>query len=678
MLRTFMHTILKKHPELIPTAFPEIYNYWDFNKNPGDPTHVELASSFKRILEPLNAFSKILVILDGIDEFEGDHRALSEFIYSLPDAKAKVIVSSRPINASLGIFRDCPALRLQDLTKEDMRIYIREKLASHPTMEQIMKVHPKEHSEVVSELQEKAEGVFLWVKLVVGVMIKGMDAGDDIWQLQKKLRSLPNDLRDLYHRMFVKMPREYQVQAAKIFRLKETWKKVVLPLQDLCTLLLYFAVQPPSLELTEALLLKDLNYYHNTIVAQIRNHCCGFLEIHPNIEALPKANRKEGLRAYLVDVLYIHRTVHEFMVSEGLWNELLNLLPSEFDPSLSLASACLRIIRAVRLLRLEFDRDARDHMEAVFRLLREAIPPPRGALSSYVDTLDEEMTLLQKTYSEENIIKIHPGEHWTRSFEYPTAALGKWSQENPEYQVVQQFNTASLAAETGFTGYLETYFNENPEIDSLQKLNLVMASVDGMETASLQFVLQHIDQSKETCCGRKFLKITLDYTIWLQNEGYTHGQSHEKAVRIGSILCCFIATSSAPENAIREYRSLVSDPDLNLSGKDLAILDLPTMIKKLKEHEVARVRALGDQIEAALQKCEEQDREEKKRQEQKREEKEREVLGLKKQRRKKLMRNPRIWFRRKGKPDHTSVNNNQEPEEGICSSLRRLKLVKRT
>jgi hypothetical protein len=681
MLRTFMHTILKKHPELIPTAFPEIYNYWDFNKSPGDPTHAELASSFKGILEPLKAFSKILVILDGIDEFEGDHRAVSEFIYSLPNAKVKVIVSSRPINASLSIFKDCPALRLQDLTKNDMDIYVRDQLDPHPTMVQLIKVHPKEHSEIVFELQEKAEGVFLWVKLVVGILIRGIDAGDDIWQLQEKLRLLPNDLKTLYRRMFEKMPREYQVQAAKIFRLKETGDSHFV---EFSTLLLYFALQPPRPELTEALDLEALNYYHNTIVAQIRNHCSGFLEIHPNTDVLPIPDKK-NLSAYLVNVSYIHRTVHEFMHSEGLWNELLNVLPGEFDPSLSLASACLRIIRVAGLLRLVFNRVfVRDHMQPMFVLLPAAMPQPQGALNSYIDTFDQQMKLFQETYGEDKIMMIHSDERWLGYIRHFARTLYEWSEDNPKYQFLQRFNTASLAVLYGIPGYLETYFNKNPEMESLQKLNLVMVGVDGLarqgETPirTFQFVLRHIDQSKETCCGRSFFKITLDFIMWLLNREEFRWRLHRKALWIGIVLGCFITASSAPANVIREYRSHISEPHLKLSDEALAVLNLLTVIKKMKEYEDAEVRVLGDQVEAALQKCEEQDREEKEREEQERKEKEREELWLEKQTRKELKRSPWTRFHRKGKPDHTSANNHQEPEVGLASSLRRLKLIKRT
>lgn len=50
------------------------------------------------------------------------------------------------------------------------------------------------------------------------MLVDGLEAGDNMKDLQEKLRSLPPDLRDLYRGMIDKMELRHQRQAAKIFK----------------------------------------------------------------------------------------------------------------------------------------------------------------------------------------------------------------------------------------------------------------------------------------------------------------------------------------------------------------------------------------------------------------------------------------------------------------------------
>jgi len=76
-------------------------------------------------------------------------------------------------------------------------------------MVQLARYHPVISKNIFEELLKKAQGVFLWVSLVVKLLVDGLEAGDSMEDLQRKLRSLPSDLRDLYRRMMTEIPREY-------------------------------------------------------------------------------------------------------------------------------------------------------------------------------------------------------------------------------------------------------------------------------------------------------------------------------------------------------------------------------------------------------------------------------------------------------------------------------------
>ncbi|KAH6951183.1 hypothetical protein BKA56DRAFT_505764, partial [Ilyonectria sp. MPI-CAGE-AT-0026] len=222
LLRAFMFTVLKNHPKLIPAVFPDVYQTW--KDDMGEPSYAEIKGAWKLLIEKSATLLKLAIFIDGIDEFEGDHKDISEFICSLVSPKVKVVVTSRPINACLHVFRQCPSLRLQDITTRDMQLFVEGILVSHQMMAQVTKRYPEDTREIVAEIREKADGVFLWVRLVVKLLVNGLELGDSMEGLRRKLRSLPRDLREIYRRMISKITPEHQIQAAEIFRLLQTWQ----------------------------------------------------------------------------------------------------------------------------------------------------------------------------------------------------------------------------------------------------------------------------------------------------------------------------------------------------------------------------------------------------------------------------------------------------------------------
>ena len=210
MLRALVHSILERYPELIPAVFPGLYQNWKEPDANIEPTYTEVKNALGLLLKKSAGFLKLCFFIDGIDELEGDHKDMAELLHSLASTQVKIVTSSRPINVCFNAFKGCPSLRLQDLTKNDMEIFVKENLVQHPSMAGLMKLYPLRAGELISEIKTKAEGVFLWVIIVVKLLVNGWEEGDGIKDLQRKLRCLPLDLRDLYRRMISKMPPDYQ------------------------------------------------------------------------------------------------------------------------------------------------------------------------------------------------------------------------------------------------------------------------------------------------------------------------------------------------------------------------------------------------------------------------------------------------------------------------------------
>jgi hypothetical protein len=333
LLRALLHDILEQYPELIPAVFPKLYCARSRLDEDCAPQYVELKEAFALMVEKSN-FLKIAIFIDGIDEFDGDHQDMAMFLRSLSSTDLKLVVSSRPLNACLSALEGCPSLRLQDLTRPDMKLYVDEKLSFHPLMIQ----SPEQASLLTTELMDKADGVFLWVVITVRLLIKGVEDGDDLDELQQTLRSLPADLKSLYRRMFGTMDPHYRRQGSELFQLMHMWEQFQ-PQKEFLAIAAFYATQNPSAALevpNSGMASIDYDDKVGWLERRLRSRCCGLLEVQT-----PRHSRLDE-----PVVTYMHRTVGEFLTLEEVWKEVCDITKGTgFMPTLNLASACLAVAK---------------------------------------------------------------------------------------------------------------------------------------------------------------------------------------------------------------------------------------------------------------------------------------------------------------------------------------------
>lgn len=86
---------------------------------------------------------------------------------------------------------------------------MRNRLSVHERMSEVELDEPGIGTRLASEIVQKADGVFLWVKLVVSSMLDGLGNFDRGADLERRLSELPEDLENLYWHM--------------IYRVKPVW-----------------------------------------------------------------------------------------------------------------------------------------------------------------------------------------------------------------------------------------------------------------------------------------------------------------------------------------------------------------------------------------------------------------------------------------------------------------------
>ncbi|KAF7185857.1 hypothetical protein HII31_12730 [Pseudocercospora fuligena] len=146
------------------------------------------------------------IFVDGLDEYHphSQHKQLTSDILELATLpNFKLCVSSRPWEAfqrSLGKIHQ--PLRVEDLTRQDMYNYAKHHLESaaldssdRRTMEAAVF-----HS-LAKTLSEKAQGVFLWLHLVVESLMERLDAGCTLSELDACIDQCPSELEDYFREM---------------------------------------------------------------------------------------------------------------------------------------------------------------------------------------------------------------------------------------------------------------------------------------------------------------------------------------------------------------------------------------------------------------------------------------------------------------------------------------------
>ncbi|POS80025.1 hypothetical protein DHEL01_v201571 [Diaporthe helianthi] len=156
----------------------------------------------------------LCLLVDGLDECgpEDDHQDLLDVLESFKLQDVKIIASSRNEPVFESRFRHQPQLRVQDLTLRDLHAYATAKL--HDEIQ-------KDRS-FASDLATKAEGVFLWLVLVVQSLNRGFSNGDSVTDLRKRMETSPKRLNDLYKDMWARLNDDmdiYRKDAALYFRI---------------------------------------------------------------------------------------------------------------------------------------------------------------------------------------------------------------------------------------------------------------------------------------------------------------------------------------------------------------------------------------------------------------------------------------------------------------------------
>jgi hypothetical protein len=273
---------------------------------------------------------KLTIFVDGLDEFDGLDADMAKIFGAAADSqRVKVCASSRPHFVYEKAFTNRPSLRLQDLTYNDIRTYVEDRLFKDESMQYLFDREPVQARELVEEIVRKADGVFLWVYLVVSSLLRGLGNCDEFSDLKRKLQALPPDLKQLYTHIIRKVDEDYKEETVQFFQLMNAtqpldgdWKD----LKPMTVLSLCLAKERDE----------ELPNIVKTLTSQAMIHRCR--DMNRRLKSRTGGLIEVQLRGVRIDKIdpsmkvgYLHRTVRDFLITR----EMRDILQAEidFDPN---------------------------------------------------------------------------------------------------------------------------------------------------------------------------------------------------------------------------------------------------------------------------------------------------------------------------------------------------------
>jgi len=330
LLRTLLHQCLSTNPELlVPVALP---SRWTLTQLFGSRASLpewrmeDLMAAFRallgasgRDLSGLGHRFKVAVVVDGLDEFEGKHAELVELLQQAnSNPSVKICASSRPWHVFRDAFKQNPMLLLERLTENDIALYVRGKFNDSRGFVERRALNGKEAENLLRDIVTKAQGVFLWVAVVVRDLLEHLQEGDRLADLQATLDSLPKDLSKLFQVIWERTNARHHGEASQYFQIVETYERFNLTPYAVSV---WLGDDDVSLDF-------DFNQLTNSFMAdatssmarRIDSRTKGLLEIYDTA----------GARASRID--YLHRTAREWVKAN--WTVISATSKQDFQPHL--------------------------------------------------------------------------------------------------------------------------------------------------------------------------------------------------------------------------------------------------------------------------------------------------------------------------------------------------------
>ncbi|KAK7976268.1 hypothetical protein PG989_014731 [Apiospora arundinis] len=245
MLQELLHQILAQ----FPTFYDLVSQIYDRVRRTADASGWDVASLSECLLKipdltiGPDSRARVMIFVDALDENENQHEneQLMKLILDLSDTYCsrmknfdkdeasphhelpilKICLASRPwplFKRLLGNKSRIPSFAIHHYTKDDIRAYARLLLVQ--PLRDSQPSDPYYHGvlELANDITQKAQGVFVWVRVVVDSSRRQIIDGTPIEVLKQQIMGYPDELKNLYELTVQRIPNDYHKEAEIMFK----------------------------------------------------------------------------------------------------------------------------------------------------------------------------------------------------------------------------------------------------------------------------------------------------------------------------------------------------------------------------------------------------------------------------------------------------------------------------
>lgn len=316
LYRSLLFETCRQIPSLIPRLFPEL---WGSSTLGFAPIRFdEVRDAFNRLIqEASSSKSYFCFFIDGLDEFKGDEVDHWRFSRDLQSWAAqaeniKLCVSSRPHVPFVQSFANDlnHQVSIHDLTREDIFKFSVAMFEKDPNFHRIK----SSYADLVIEVVNASDGVFLWARLVVRSLLKSIGYQGSEKDLKRKLHLMPKGLDDLFDQILSSIDPDDQLLSDQLFLLTTPnfcrWQPTVRNaityswLEDLDNP--HFPYELPIRPCTET----EINERLERVSYALDRLSRGLLEV-----ARKRSRESDGHDYFTYEVRFLHRSARDYIVN---------------------------------------------------------------------------------------------------------------------------------------------------------------------------------------------------------------------------------------------------------------------------------------------------------------------------------------------------------------------------
>ena len=321
LLQTLLYTVLQQCPPLVSQVCPAQMKKAAFSALSW--TRAEIVDVLKDLRLRTSDCTRFCFFIDGLDEFDGDHTELLEVMEGLTSDHIKICFSSRPWNVFQNAYgANCGLkLELQDINRQDIQRFVEGNLSKDRHFREL-KASDNRYEDLVNEIVKRANGVFLWVFLVVRSLRRGLGNCDTISELQDRLRVLPTELEEFFQHILNSGEKVYHKQAARIYLI---CLSAIGPLTTMTVS--FFDEKAPNFALKRdpwSWGPDEIRRRKTNISKRVLARCTDLIEVIQNHQ-----------------VEFLHRTVHDFLHLRDIQDLLVQRAGADFDAHQYMCNATL-------------------------------------------------------------------------------------------------------------------------------------------------------------------------------------------------------------------------------------------------------------------------------------------------------------------------------------------------